>query len=100
MKRQALNDGGWFDVDAATMYEETQHHDGRNMVSNATGDQWEHEALYCTGKGTWILNHWSQWQGSRETWERITPEEAAAWFVKCEKPLPDSLTTKAAEQEV
>lgn len=81
MTRQTIdNTGKWFDVNAATKYEEAARWDGRNMVSVATGDQWEHEALYRTKGGRWVLNHWSQWQGSSEAWTEISATEAAAWL--------------------
>jgi len=33
--------------------------------------------------GRWfeILNHWSQYQGSSESWEEISDVEAAKWLV-------------------
>lgn len=85
MKRQAIGDGHWFDLDAAEQIGEGTRFDGRNHVSLATGGQWEHESLYVTRTGRFVLNHWSQWVGSPETWEEITPKEAAAWLVRCEK---------------
>ena len=79
MQRQPI-DGGWFDIDAATCYEEGTEWDGRNQISRATGDQWEHEELYLTRRGVYVLHHWSQWQGSRDTWSRLDAEDAAQWL--------------------
>ncbi len=72
---------GWFDADAAKIWDEDRHHDGRNLISVATGSQWDHERLFLTAKGSWVLKEWSQWQGSRTTYQRISEERAAAWLV-------------------
>lgn len=84
MKRVSLTDGSgrWFDLDKAEEYKENSFHDGRNFISKATGSQWEHEAIYITAGGKFILNHWSNWQGSVETYEEISADEAARWFAK------------------
>lgn len=98
-KRIALTDGSgkWFSVETAEKFEETGEHDGRNWISNATGSQFDHENLYRTKGGKFILNHWSNWQGSHETYEEIDNEQAAVWFSKngldphpaCEKEFND-----------
>jgi len=71
----------WFDLESATMYKEDTWWNGNNHISCATGSQWEHEALWRTKSGRWILNHWSQYQGSSESWEEISDVEAAKWLV-------------------
>jgi hypothetical protein len=81
MKRQALDDGRWFDLDSAKKYEEETRWNGNNHVSHATGDTFEHETLYRTAGGRWIVHHWSQWQGSRDTWTEIDDADAARWLV-------------------
>ena len=85
MKRQALVDGGWFDADASVEIKEGTRWDGNNHVSLATGSQWDHEVLHVTKKGRFVVNHWSQWQGSGETYVEITPAEAAQWLVANER---------------
>jgi hypothetical protein len=92
--------GRWFNPDSATKYEETSDHDGRNFISRATGSQWEHEQLYRTTKGRWILNHWSQWQGSGESYTEITPKTAAAWLIRCRIDPPEDLSKYVEESEV
>lgn len=85
MKRIALTDGsGWFDLEKATAFKEGSWWDGRNHISKATGGQWNHEILYRTKNGKWVLNAYSQSEGSRETYETITDSQAAAWFIKNE----------------
>ncbi len=58
MKRQAIDGGGWFDREAATKFQESTHWNGSNHISNATGSQWNHEALYCTRRGVYVLTSW------------------------------------------
>ncbi len=84
MKRIAITDysGSWFDADKAECYKEDSYHDGRNFISKATGSQWEHEAIYITKSGKFILNHWSNWQGSSETYEIVDRDYVARWFGK------------------
>ena len=82
MKRQALTDGSgrWFDVDSVEEFTEDTRWDGHNRSSCATGSQWEHETLYRTKGGLWVLHHWSQWQGTQATWVVYTAERAAVWL--------------------
>ena len=81
MNRQSI-DGGWIDLDTAKKFVEDRHFDGRNMISAATGSQWEHETLYRSKGGVYVLHTWSQYQGSRDTWQRISVDEAVAWLLK------------------
>ena len=71
----------WFDVDKAERFDEDSRWNGNNHISCATGSQWEHEALFRTVTGRYILNHWSNYQGSLETYHEITVERAADWLV-------------------
>lgn len=56
---QGRNLPNWFNVDYATEYKEATFHDGRNWISKATGMQFEHECLYKTIGGKYILNRYS-----------------------------------------
>lgn len=86
MDRRVLTDGTnrWFDYDAATVFDEGRRWDGRNHISLATGSQWQHEQLIRTAGKQWIVWHWSQWQGSTDSYESLTDAEAAAWLVRNE----------------
>jgi hypothetical protein len=100
MKRQPLTDSNsWFDIEAASAFEEGTDWNGSNHISKATGSQWNHEKLYKTRSGRWIKNAWSNYQGSRETWEEINKEEAAAWLVK-NGHESDSLEDEIATLEI
>jgi hypothetical protein len=79
-KRIALTDGRWFDPSKAKTWDEETRFDGRNRISKATGSQWEHETLYRTTGGTYVLHHWSQWQGGSERYDVISAEDAARWL--------------------
>jgi hypothetical protein len=82
MKRQNIDNGKWFDLDAAETWEEDTWWNGNNHISRATGDQFAHEQLYRTAKGTWVLHAWSQWQGSGQSWTEIEQGEAMAWLLR------------------
>ncbi|MFA5435831.1 MAG: hypothetical protein WC372_07335 [Candidatus Neomarinimicrobiota bacterium] len=97
MKRQAIDGGRWFDLEAAEVFKEDTWFNGNNHISCATGSQWDHEALYRTKSGKWILNHWSQYQGSTESWVEIDDDAAAKWLVtNNEEPHPSCAAEYAA----
>jgi len=83
MKRIAMTDGSgqWFDKEAADEFDEGKIWDGSNNISMATRSQTEHEILYRTASGKWVLNQWSQWQGTIETYEVVSDDFAAKWLV-------------------
>lgn len=84
MSRVALTDGSgtWFDTKAAILFKEDTRWDGRNQISVPTGSQWEHEYLYYTKSGKWVLNDWSNYQGRLEGYKQIDESEAIAWLVQ------------------
>ncbi len=81
MARINLGGGRWFDPKASESFSEDTRWDGRNHISVATSSQWEHEELYRTPKGTWVLHEWSQWQGSLARYATVTPETARQWLI-------------------
>jgi hypothetical protein len=81
MTRQTLDGGGWLDLDTAQKFAGKAMFDGRNYLSCSTGSQWEHECLYRTKRSTYVLRHWSDWQGSHDTWTRLSADEAVAWLL-------------------
>lgn len=96
MERYSLTDGSgrWFDFQAAEKFEENTYHNGSNFISKATGSQWHHENLFLTASGRWILNTWSNYQGTPETYTEISEQEAARWFSKQDfqdKEIPEKL---------
>jgi hypothetical protein len=81
MARVSLPNGKWFDDEKAVKFSENTWWNGHNHISSATGSQWEHEALYHTKTGSWVLNTWSQRQGSGETYEVISEQMAIQWLI-------------------
>jgi hypothetical protein len=88
MKRVNLTDengvriASWFNAETAEYFKEDTYFNGRNWISRATGDQFYHQGLYITSKKRFILNSWSNWQGSKETYEIISKEDAVEWLIR------------------
>jgi hypothetical protein len=81
MNRQSIP-GGWIDLDTAKKFVEDRNWDGHNHISVNTGSQWDHEVLYRSVGGVYVLHTWSQYQGTQDTWERIGIHNAVAWLVR------------------
>jgi len=84
-KRIITNEHGeilaWFDENKAIRIDEDTTFDGRNQISRATGGQWDHEALFLTASNRWVLNAWSNWQGSNDTYRFVSDAKAYAWIM-------------------
>lgn len=79
----AMEDGTFVNPSKAQdEWEEGQYFDGHNMISCATGSQWEHEHLYKSTKGRYYIVSSSQYQGVQNTARYITASEAAAWLLQ------------------
>lgn len=111
MTKIKIDNGGWFDTAKATSFAENTRWNGQNHISCATGSQWDHERLYCTPNGNWVLNWFSQWQGSVEKHNQISQEEAIAWLMSQElfndpniqelpKEIQEAILEGIAAQEV
>jgi hypothetical protein len=74
---------GWFDPSKAEQFGEATHWDGQNNVSVIADERYGHQALYRTPRGRWVLNKWSQWAGSEDTYEYISDDRAREWLLKC-----------------
>ncbi len=72
---------GWFDRAKAEEFTEATRWDGSNHISLATGSQWDHEVLYRTKGGRWVLNRWSQWQGRPESYRFVSDGRAREWLL-------------------
>ena len=95
--------GIWFDADKAEEFKEETYWNGQNHISKATGSQTEHEKLYLTKSGKWVLHSWSDWQGSIDTTQLISEEQAIKWFARNEyedKYIPESLLSKLENYEI
>lgn len=73
---------GWFNTDAATKYDEDTNWDGNNHVSVNPVGKYGHQAIYRTKGGRWVLNTWSQWQGSEDKYEFVSDATAKDWLIR------------------
>lgn len=73
---------GWYDPKACEKYEESQHWDDQNMVSDVA-DRYDHQILYRTRGGRWVLHEWSQWAGRRATDQFVSDDQAREWLLIC-----------------
>ena len=89
---------GWFSPESAERFDEATRWDGNNHVSVTSGSQWDHQSLYRTLKGAWVIHRWSQWQGSTPIWQFVSPDQARKWLLAnhCDEavekyfgPIPD-----------
>jgi hypothetical protein len=75
---------GWFDIDKAAVFGESTEWDGQNQ-RGVHVDHWaDHQVLYRTTGGRWVLHVWSQRQGKAPTWKFITDKEAREWLIRDE----------------
>jgi len=101
--RTPIDNGGWFDEQKAVKFPEHTWWNGNNHVGNVTGSEFEHEVLFYTKSGCWVRHHWSNWQGSKETYLKISEEEAVGWMVRSGiedyeiEDLPDQVKTAVTE---
>jgi len=89
-----MQDGTVVKTENATRsWEEGKRHDGQNMISLATGSQWEHEVLHRSRRGRYWLEHYSDWQGSTPRAEWIGEHAATQWLMVNEREdeMPDDL---------
>lgn len=76
---------GWFDPTTAEQFDEATEWNGNNHISKATNSQYDHQILYRTKGGRWVLHGWSQWQGRGETYQFITDDAARTWLLENEQ---------------
>ena len=84
IKRTALSDGSgrWFNREKSEHFDEATWWNRFNEVSLATGNCREHERLYRTESGQWILFGWTQYESDHTTYNEIDDADAAAWLVR------------------
>ena len=82
MKQQKLTERrGWINLDTSQPFEELVCRSGCSHLSTATGSPYDHEALWRSRFGHWILHAWSQVQEPSETWTKLAPSDAAHWLI-------------------
>lgn len=100
MNRIALESGGWFDLDNSKEFEEKKFFDGKNMISEATGEQFKHETLYYTARCNWVMVAWDNHQGSVPRWIQVSTEHALSWLIKNGHELPQEMDATCANLEI
>lgn len=73
---------GWFDTSTAEQIDEDTYWDGNNHRSVHTSDAFDHQCLYRTKGGRWVLCRSSQWQNVADSYEFVTDEQAKTWLLK------------------
>lgn len=76
---------GWFNEESATQFKEATSWDGNNNVSVNPIGQFEHQSLYRTKAGRWVLCTWSQYQGVEPRYEFVTDDTAKDWLIRNEE---------------
>jgi hypothetical protein len=76
---------GHFDPSQCESFDEATRWDGNNNVSVNTGGKYEHEQLYRTPGGRWVLKRWSQWQGVETTYRFLDDTQAQEWLLIAEE---------------
>jgi hypothetical protein len=90
--RVAIGGGKWFDLDGAVLFEEALAHNGEHWVSCATLTEFDHETLYLTRRGAFLIRYWSTWGGEVcERFERVSQAAAAEWLVDNNHSVSDRL---------
>lgn len=92
--------GKWFDESKAITYKENTYWNGNNHISKITDQQWHHVNLIKTATGKWILNNWSNFQGSKDEYLECTEAQAAEWFTKNGEEPPEELKSYFEELEI
>lgn len=72
---------GHFDLDRATQFDEATRWNGSNHVSVATSDPYDHQVLYRTAGGRWVLNEWSQMEGRPDIYKYVDEARAHEWLL-------------------
>jgi hypothetical protein len=99
MSKYSMQDGAIINTESAQeSWPEKMYHDGKNCISVHTGSQWTHETLYRSRKGRYYIVCGSQWQGSKNHAEWLSPEAACRWLLLNGDDLPADLA--ALESEV
>jgi len=98
MSKFRMDDGSIIDTERASdSWGEDSYWDGKNRISSATGSQWAHQKLYRSRKGRYYVEHWSNWEGTRNHVEWISREEAARWLLSQNHELPKDLAELETE---
>lgn len=85
MRKITLFDGTgrWFDIDSAKKFDERgMLADDGTFVSLATGNSWEHETLYLTTNGTYVMFFADDRNPSLSQFVEYDAEKAVQWLLQ------------------
>jgi hypothetical protein len=84
------NTGRWFDVDAAKRWVEAKvYADDGTPISCATRNSWEHETLFLTRAGTFIIHCLNERNPSLASFTEYDAKKAIQWLLQ--NGYPDDL---------
>lgn len=72
---------GHFRPDRAEVFHEARDWDGSHNISRATGSQWDHEALYRSASGRWIICSYSNRQDTPTRYRYADLSEVKEWLL-------------------
>lgn len=77
------NSGRWFDVDEAKRWDEAGvNADDGTPISLATGNSWEHETLFLTRAGTFIIHYLSERNPTLASFVEYDDKKGIQWLLK------------------
>ena len=85
MNRRAKS-SGWFDAENSVRFAEATYWDGDHFISRETGSRWDHQELFRTSHGNWVLHSWSAYESVRNRFRCICESEAIQWLTRNDHP--------------
>ena len=98
-----LHNGSWFCPETSQCFGEKTFFDGSNEISVCTNSECQHQCLYLTIKGNWVLHHWNAKCIQQMRYCVITIQEARDWFVLNNYPIheiPEMFHEAIADMEL
>ena len=93
------NSGRWFDLEAAYRFDEaTVLADDGTPISRATGNSWEHETLFLTTHGTYIIHFQNDRNRSLDSFSEYDPKKAVQWLLA--NGYPDEVAKQGFGKDV
>jgi len=81
----------WFARHKSIEFSETLTWDGNSHISNATGSLWDHETLYFTKGGNWVLHWIRELNPITESFSMIPENAAIDWLISQSKTECDNI---------
>src|SRR5437016_2404935 len=76
------NSGRWFDLEATRRFDESTAYAGDGVdVSRQTGNSWEHETLFLTTNGMFVLHCLNDRNPTLASFTEYPPDKAIPWLL-------------------